>query len=496
MGKFYAAIDLKAFYASVECVTRGLDPLTTHLVVADQSRTEKTICLAISPSLKSYGLPGRARLFEVNSKVKSINYVRRQHAPLHQLSGASTSAIKLAHHPELALDFIIAPPRMQHYVDTSAQIYRTYLNFVAPEDIYAYSIDEIFCDLTPYLKMYQMSASDLVSKMINSVYQQTGITATAGIGSNMYLAKVALDILAKHTAPNSTGARIAELDEQKYRTQLWSHTPITDFWRIGPGYAKRLKQNFIYTIGDVARCSITNPELLYQLFGVNTELLIDHAWGIEPTTIADVKQYHPANKSLSSGQVLQCPYTFKQARTIIKEMSDSLVLDMASQNYLTNHLTLHISYDAENLQNPQLRKTYNGPTKLNRHGKLVPKSAHGTYRLTHHSNSSQIIRTGFLNLYDQNVNPTFTIRRINLCVGNLLPPSQISAPKLQQLDLFNYYRTIEQEELKTNETDQKIQAALLQIRQKYGNNAILRGSNFEPGATAITRNQQIGGHHK
>lgn len=495
MGKVYAAIDLKAFYASVECVERSLDPLTTHLVVADQSRTEKTICLAISPALKAYGLPGRARLFEVIEKVRSINFSRQQKAPHHRLTNKSTDAQILVQHPELALDFIIATPRMQHYIETSAKIYRTYLEFVAPEDIYAYSIDEIFCDLTPYLKMYQMTATELVTKMVNTVYQNTGITATAGIGSNLYLAKIAMDILAKHTPPGPTGVRLAELNEQTYRQQLWTHTPITDFWRIGPGYAKRLKQHFMYTMGDVARCSLTNPELLYQTFGVNAELLIDHAWGIEPTTIADVKKYHPSAKSLSSGQVLQCPYNFTKARTIVKEMSDSLVLDMTAQNYLTNQLILHVSYDTENLQNPQLRQAYAGPTKFNRHGKLVPKSAHGTHRLASHTNSSQLIRTGFLELFDRYVNPHFTVRRLNLCVGNLLSPNQIKLPKFQQLDLFEYYRQIEQQ-AKISQTDQKTQAALLKIRRKYGKNAILRGSNFEQGATAISRNHQIGGHRE
>lgn len=496
MEKYYAAIDLKSFYASVECVERQLDPLSTHLVVADASRTEKTICLAISPSLKAYGLPGRARLFEVIAKVRSINYARRQSAPNHRFTGKSSNAQELAAHPEFALDFIIATPRMQHYINTSAAIYRTYLNFIAPEDIYAYSIDEIFCDLTPYLKMYQMDAATLVSKIVTTVYQNTGITATAGIGSNMFLAKVAMDILAKHAKPNSAGVRIAKLTESTFRTQLWPHTPITDFWRIGPGYAKRLQQNFMYTMGDVARCSLTNPELLYRLFGVNAELLIDHAWGIEPTTIADVKKYHPTSKSLSSGQVLHCPYHFNRARTIVKEMSDNLTLDMTTQNYLTNQLTLHVSYDVENLQNPTLRQNYTGPIKRDHHGRLVPKSAHGTHRLHSHTNSSQLIRRGFLQLFDQQVNPNFTIRKLNLCVGNLLPPEQTNnTSHLQQLDLFNYYRQIESE-AKISQTDQKIQAALLQIRRRYGKNAILRGSNFEPGATTIARNHQIGGHRE
>lgn len=494
MRKVYAAIDLKSFYASVECVDRNLDPLDTNLVVADESRTDKTICLAISPSLKAYGLPGRARLFEVNQKIRKINYQRQRHAPQQKFNGKSTSARELAIHPELALDYIIAPPRMAHYLNTSAKIYQTYLEFIAPEDIYAYSIDEIFCDLSSYLKLYQMSATELVTKIISTIHQKTHITATAGIGTNMYLAKVAMDILAKHTKPNANGVRIAELDEISYREKLWTHQPITDFWRVGPGYTKRLSQNFMYTMGDVARCSLTNIELLYQLFGVNAELLIDHAWGYEPTTIADVKQYRPSAKSLSSGQVLSSPYTFAKARTIVKEMSDSLVLDMANKNFVTNQLVLHIGYDVENLQNPQLRQAYRGPVKYNRHHQLIPKSAHGTHRLAFSTASSQLIREGFLKLFDKYVNPTFTIRRLNLCVGNLQSSDTVSSPPhLQQLDLFNYYRQIEAE-ARTSQTDQKIQAALLEIRKRYGKNAILKGSNFEPGATTIMRNQQIGGH--
>lgn len=495
MGKVYAAIDLKSFYASVECAERNLDPLDTNLVVADESRTDKTICLAISPSLKAYGLPGRARLFEVIQKVREINYQRQQRAPQQKLTGKSASAKELAKHPELALDYIIAPPRMGHYLATSAEIYRTYLEFIAPEDIYAYSIDEIFCDLSSYLKMYQMSAAKLVTKIISTVHQKTHITATAGIGTNMYLAKVAMDILAKHAKPNSAGVRMAELDEISYREKLWTHQPITDFWRVGPGYTKRLSQNFMYTMGDVARCSLTNIELLYKLFGVNAELLIDHAWGYEPTTIADVKQYHPSTKSLSSGQVLQSPYTFAKARTIVKEMSDSLVLDMTSKNFVTNQLVLHIGYDVENLQNPKLRQAYHGPVKYNQHHQLVPKSAHGTQRLAFLTASNQLIREGFLELFDKYVNPIFTIRRLNLCVGNLqnANATSSSSPRLQQLDLFNYYRQIEAQ-VRTSQTDQKIQAALLEIRKRYGKNAILKGSNFEQGATTIMRNQQIGGH--
>lgn len=490
--KSFVAIDLKSFYASVECVERGLDPLTTHLVVADTSRTEKTICLAISPTLKAYGLPGRARLFEVIAKVRSINYERRLRVPNHTFTGKSSDAGELATHPEYALDYIIATPRMSHYINFSKEIYKTYLEFVAPEDIYAYSIDEIFCDLTSYLKMYRMSATELVTKIVSTVHQNTGITATAGIGTNMYLAKVAMDILAKHAQPNSTGVRIASLDEQNYRRKLWAHQPITDFWRIGPGYAKKLRQNFMYTMGDVARCSLTNIELLYKLFGVNAELLIDHAWGRESVKISDIKKYRPSSKSLSSGQVLSSPYDFSRARTIVDEMSEHITLDMMRKGYVTNHLVLHISYDVTSMQKIPLHPD----TIVTRdiHGRNKPKSAHGTWRLENPTDSLHFIREGFLELYDQYVCPDFFVRKVTLCVANLLPKSVIIASQpLVQTSLFDCPN--ETENRQTDETSQSnLQSAIMEIRRKYGQNAILRGTNFEAGATGISRNHQIGGH--
>lgn len=489
----FAAIDLKSFYASVECAARGLDPLNTHLVVADASRTEKTICLAISPSLKSYGLPGRARLFEVIEKVRSINYERRRHAPNHTFTGKSSDAHTLANHPEYALDYIIAKPRMNYYINYSKEIYRTYLQFVAPEDIYAYSIDEIFCDLTSYLKMYKLSANALVTKLITTVHQNTGITATAGIGTNMYLAKVAMDILAKHSAPNSAGVRIAELDEHTYRTQLWAHQPITDFWRIGPGYARKLRSHFMYTMGDVARCSIDNSELLYKLFGINAELLIDHAWGRELTTIPDVKKYQPSSKSLSSGQVLSRPYSFDEAHVIVDEMSENITHQMLRKHYLTDYLILHISYDVTSMSKTRLHPDIK--ITRDRHGRSKPKSAHGTWRLDHPTDDLAQIRRGFLELYDQYVCPDFSVRKVTLCVANLLPESALAnkTPTLIQTDLFNNYQEPDQQ-LQHEQSNHNLQSAILAIREKYGKNAILRGTNLESGATGISRNSQIGGH--
>lgn len=485
MGKVFAAIDLKSFYASVECAERGLDPLTTNLVVADITRTEKTICLAISPSLKSYGLPGRARLFEVNQKVRDINYQRRLKAPEKTFTGKSSNNELLLEHPELELSFLIAPPRMNKYVKTSQKIYDTYLNFLAPEDIFAYSIDEVFCDLTSYLKLYQLTPAELVTKMITAVYQTTGITATAGIGTNMYLAKVAMDILAKHAEPNSAGARIAELDEASYRQTLWSHQPITDFWRIGPGYAKRLKKHFIYTMGDVARCSLNNEDLLYKEFGVNAELLIDHAWGYECVEIADAKRHQPKNKSLSSAQVLSRPYNYNEARTIVDEMSEVIALEMMTKGYYTDQLVLHISYDITSMQNIQLHP--DTTITFDRHGRKKPKSAHGTWRLNRPTDNLTEIRAGFLELFEQSVCPDFTVRRVMLCVANLTPHDQLQ-PSLIQTSLFDKPLT------KSDIQHHNLQSAIMAIRHKYGKNAILRGTNFATGATGKQRNHQLGGH--
>lgn len=491
MNKVYAAIDLKSFYASVECVERGLDPLTTNLVVADANRTEKTICLAVSPSLKSYGLPGRARLFEVVSKVKQINAARLARAPFKAFLGKTHQNPELQHNPHLALDYIIAPPRMQLYLDYSTRIYQIYLQHVAPEDIFAYSIDEIFCDITSYLKTSGLTPEQFITNMIMQVFRETGIIATAGIGTNLFLAKIAMDVLAKHATPNTAGVRLATLDEISFREQLWDHQPLTDFWRIGPGYTKRLQQHFMYTLGDVARCSLDQPELLYKLFGINAELLIDHAWGWECVEIADIRKHQPHGKSLSKGQVLSCPYDFGKARIIVDEMTEVITLEMMQKEYFTDQLVLHISYDVSSMQMAPLHPDI--PITQDRHGRNKPKSAHSTWRLDHHTDSLRAIRQGFLELYDQSVCPDFTIRKITLCVANLRPKAQILAAKaLTQTNLFEQLQPKAHQE----STNQNLQRALLEIRRKYGKNAILRGTNFEPGATGIARNHQIGGHRE
>lgn len=490
MKRVYAAIDLKSFYASVECVKRNLDPLNTQLVVADPTRTEKTICLAISPALKAYGLPGRARLFEVLQKVQNINADRASRVPYHQLSGSSCFADELANNPDLALNFIIAPPHMKDYVAISTQIYRTYLQFVAPEDIFAYSIDEVFLDLTSYLKMYRLTPNELITKIVTTIFQQTGITATAGIGTNLYLAKVALDILAKHATPNSAGVRIAELDEISYRQKLWTHQPLTDFWRVGPGYNRKLREHCIFTMGDVARCSLTNSDLLYKLFGVNAELLIDHAWGYENATIHSIKTYRPNTTSLSSGQVLSRPYKFAEARVIVQEMSDALTLSMSEKGFLTDQLVLHVSYDVSSLK---LQPKYRGPRTHDRYGREKPKSAHGTFRLPMSTSSTRQIRDGFLQLYDQLVGQHLLVRKITLTVGELLPKASDHARHTyQQTQLFAEPSSALAE--KSTATEPKLQSAILTIQKRYGKNAILKGVNFENGATTIIRNHQLGGH--
>ena len=413
MNKIYAAIDLKSFYASVECREKGLDPLTTNLVVADETRTEKTICLAVSPSLKSYGIPGRARLFEVVQKVKEINLQRKMKIPNHTFTGKSFNNIELQNNKTLELDYIAAPPRMAYYMKYSAAIYNIYLKYIAPEDIFSYSIDEVFCDITKYLKSYNMTAKELVTKMIMDVYKTTGIT---GIGTNLFLCKVAMDIGAKHITPDKYGVRIAILDEMSFRKKLWNHTPITDFWRIGRGYAKRLAKYNMYTMGDVAKCSIENEELLYKLFGVNAELLIDHSWGWECATIDSIKSYKPETKSLSSGQVLHCPYNFEKTRLILKEMVELLVLEMVEKQYITDMLVLDVIYDVENLKNKNYSKFYNGEVKKDRYGRDIPKEAHGTFRLENKTSSTKSIMNGFLKLYDDIVNNKLLIRKVYICV--------------------------------------------------------------------------------
>lgn len=489
MERVYASIDLKSFYASVECMERGLDPLTTNLVVADSSRTEKTICLAVSPSLKKYGIPGRARLFEVNEKVRNINFKRRLKANNNKFIGKSYDDTKLENNNSLELDFIIAKPRMAYYMKYSTDIYNVYLKYISPDDIFSYSIDEVFCDLTSYLKTYNVTAKELVSKIIMDVYRTTGITATAGIGTNMFLCKVAMDILAKHTEPDCNGVRIAILDERSFRKKLWSHTPITDFWRVGKGYSKSLERYGIYTMGDVARCSILNEDLLYKLFGVNAELLIDHSWGWECTTISDVKECKAENKSISSGQVLSCPYNYEKSRLILKEMVDLLVLDMVGKKYLTDMLVLAVDYDVENLR---YNNNFNGKLKEDRYGRMVPKPAHGTFRLENMTSSTMTIMDGFLKLFDKIVNKDLLIRKINICVGNLLRDDEIST-SYEQLDLFTDIK----EKLKQDEKlqkEKKLQETVIGIKNKYGKNAIIKAFNLEEGATTLSRNRQIGGH--
>ena len=409
MNRIYACIDLKSFYASVECKERNLDPLKTNLIVADPSRTEKTICLAVSPSLKSYGIKGRARLFEVVQKIKQVNYERKKQTSNYKLIGKSYNADILKNNPNLAVDYIIAPPRMSYYMKYSTNIYNVYLKYLAPEDIYVYSIDEVFCDITNYLTYNKMTPRQLVTKMIHDVYETTGITATAGIGTNMYLAKIAMDIVAKHTEPDKLGVRMAELDEMSYRKTLWRHKPLTSFWRVGPGYAKKLEENGLYTMGDIARCSLTNEDLLYKLFGVNAETLIDHAWGWEPCTIEDIKSYTPTRNSITSGQVLHCPYTYQKTKLIIKEMSDLLALDLVSKKLVTDQLILTIGYDIENLTNSNIH--YDGPITTDHYGRKIPKHAHGTINLDHKTSSSKIIMENMLILFDRIINKKLLIRR-------------------------------------------------------------------------------------
>lgn len=494
----YIAIDLKSFYASQECIERELDPLTTNLVVADMSRTEKTICLAVSPALKAYGVPGRARLFEAIQKVKEANALRICKAPGRKFTGKSCSAIELKANPSLEIDFIIAPPRMAHYMECSTQIYETYLKYVAPEDIHVYSIDEVFIDATPYLKTYGLTAYEFARKLIYEVLEATGITATAGIGTNLYLAKVAMDIVAKHTDPDRYGVRIAQLDEMSYRQKLWEHRPLTDFWRVGRGYAKKLEAHGLFTMGDVARCSIQGEDLLYRLFGINAELLIDHAWGWEPCTIADIRAYKPDSNSLGSGQVLHCPYTAQKAKLIVREMVDLLALDLVDKGLVTDQMILTIGYDRESLSDPEISQKYNGPVTTDHYGRKVPKHAHGTANLHRLTSSTKLITDAVMELFDRIVNPDLLVRRVNLVANRVIP--ERDAPKddgILQMDLFTDYEAEQKKKEEENaalEREKRRQQAVLSIRRKYGKNAILKGMNFEEGATTKDRNSQIGGH--
>lgn len=497
MDRVYAAIDLKSFYASVECRERNLDSLTTNLVVADDSRTEKTICLAVSPSLKAYGIPGRARLFEVVQKVNNVNNYRKRQADNNTFVGKSFDDTELKNNKNLELDYIIAPPRMSLYVKYSTQIYNIYLKFLSPDDIYVYSIDEIFCDLTSYLKTYKLSPKELVTNIIKEIEKETGITATAGIGTNMFLCKVAMDILAKHTTPNEAGVRIAELDEMAFKRKLWNHKPITDFWRVGRGYAKSLEKYRIFTMGDVARCSIENEELLYKLFGVNAELLIDHSWGWECATIQSIKKCKPASKSICSGQVLHCPYNYEQAKLIIKEMSDGIALEMFEKHFITDMLVLTVEYDVENLKDSEYKKSVNETIKRDRYGRLVPKPAHGTLRLERKTSSSRLISEGFVKLYDKIINKNLLIRKIYLTVGELTNEEERKKKEFEQINLFTNYKEQEQKEKEEEvklQKEKNIQQAIVNIKHKYGKNAIIKAMDLEDRATTIERNSQIGGH--
>lgn len=502
--KTYIAIDLKSFYASVECRERNRDPLTTNLVVADPSRTEKTICLAVSPSLKKYGLSGRARLFEVIQKVKTANEIRKLKAPNHVFCGSSDDSRELQKKPSLKIDYIIAPPRMARYMEYSTKIYNIYLKYIAPEDIHIYSIDEVFIDVTHYLSTYNMTAHELAMTMIQDILDTTGITATAGIGTNLYLCKIAMDIVAKHIEPDKNGVRIAELDEMSYRRLLWNHRPLTDFWRVGRGYSKKLEKIGLYTMGDIARCSIGKPtdyyneELLYKLFGINAELLIDHAWGYEPCTMEDVKTYKPETNSISSGQVLHCPYEFDKARLVVKEMTDLMVLDLVDKGLVTNQIVLTIGYDIENITDKNRSQSYKGTVTTNYYGKKVPKPAHGTTNLPKQTSSTTLITNAVMELYDKIVNKKLPIRRINIVANKLVDEHSVkNANKYEQLDLFTDYEVLQKQREKENaesEREKRMQNTILDIKKKFGKNAILKGMNLQEGATAKDRNNQIGGH--
>ena len=497
------AIDLKSYFASVECVERGLDPLTTNLVVADLSRTEKTICLAVSPSLKAYGISGRARLFEVVERVKQVNAERQRNAPCRQLVGRSYLDPELKANPVLALDYIVAPPRMGKYRRLSTEIYRVYLKYIALEDIHVYSIDEVMMDVTNYLEIYHMTAHELAMTMILDVLKTTGITATAGIGSNLYLCKIAMDIMAKHCKPDENGVRIAELDEASYRSQLWEHRPLTDFWRIGRGYAKKLEAVGLYTMGDIARCSIGsadeyyNEDLLYKLFGVAAELLIDHAWGYEPCRMSDIKAYVPETKSICSGQVLHSPYPFDKARLIVREMAEAVAMDLLEKGLVTDLLTLTVGYDIENV----ISEAYRGEVTRDAYGRAVPKHAHGSARLPAKTSSARGIVNALLALYDEKVEPSLTIRRITVTADRLEREDMVKAASapLKQLSLFEdaaAQEAKEQAERDRQHRERKIQEAMLGIKQKYGRNAILSGASYLDGATGRERGEQIGGHRK
>ncbi len=500
----YIAIDLKSFYASVECRERNLNPLTANLVVADKSRSEKTICLAVSPSLKSFGISGRPRLFEVSQKIKEINAIRKMKAPGRALVGSSCNYEELQADPRLAVDYIVAVPRMAHYIQYSTMVYNIYLKYIAPEDIHTYSIDEVFMDVTNYLKSYNMTARELAGKIIRDVLENTGITATAGIGTNLYLCKVAMDIVAKHIEPDEYGVRVAELDEMSYRRLLWTHRPLTDFWRIGKGYAKKLEDSGLFTMGDIARCSVGKPtdyyneELLYKLFGVNAELLIDHAWGYEPCTMERIKAYKPANNSVCSGQVLHSPYDFAKARLVVKEMADLMALDLVDKGLVTDQIVLTVGYDIENLSGYDERAKYSGEITTDFYGRKIPKSAHGTKNLDTMTSSRSLITDAALELYDRLVNRKLLVRRITIVANHLIDETAAKQQiRYEQMDMFTDYKADEKKRAGENarlDRERRVQMAMLGIKKKYGKNAILKGMSLQEGSTAKDRNTQIGGH--
>lgn len=503
----YIAIDLKSFYASVECTERGLDPLTTNLVVADAGRTQKTICLAVSPSLKAYGISGRARLFEVTRRVEEINAERLRKASGHTFTGESFCDTQLKQSPELAVSFITAMPRMAYYIKYSTDIYRIYLRHIAPEDIHVYSIDEVFIDASSYLNTYRLSARGLAQKLIREIYAATGITATAGIGTNPYLCKIAMDIGAKHAQPDEDGVRIAELDEMSYRKLFWNHRPLTDFWRIGRNSAKKLEEIGLYTMGDIAKCSLGkqtdfyNEDLLYRIFGINAELLIDHAWGWEPCTIADIKAYKPASNSIGSGQVLQRPYHFEEGKLIVREMADQLALDLVDKCLVTDQLVLTVGYDKQNLSDPQICRLYHGPCTTDRYGRKTPKHAHGSKNLNGATASAKLLMQAAAALYEEIVQDDLLIRRIYLTANHVVSEQDaVPAASYRQLNLFtdyHYNETVQKEAVQQQialQREKKMQQAVLQIKKKFGNNAVLRGMDLQSCATSATRNELIGGH--
>lgn len=498
MNRTYLCIDLKSFYASVECIERGLDPLTTNLVVADLSRTEKTICLAVTPSLKAHGVSGRARLFEVEQRIKEANQARKYQAPGRELKGASHEDTELKSNPSLAVDYIVAPPRMAHYMEVSAKIYNVYLKYIAPEDIHVYSIDEVFIDLTHYLGTYKVGAHDMAQMLIKDVLATTGITATAGIGTNMYLAKIAMDITAKKMKPDKNGVRIAELDEMSYRHQLWDHRPLTDFWMVGKGIAKKLEDNGIYTMGDVALCSHYNESKLFKLFGVNAELLIDRAWGWESTTIADIRAYKPSSSSLSVGQVLSCPYDYEKAKLIVKEMIDQHVLDLFAKGLVTDQIVLDIGYDIENLTDPARSSKYHGEVTTDHYGRKIPKHAHGTANLKRKTSSSRLISEATIELYERIVDKNLLVRRITIATCKIDYEANVKDDDVaEQLTLFDDPEELQRKKDAEDAAlarEKRMQRALVDIKTRFGKNAILKGMNFEEGATARERNDQVGGH--